>query len=91
MQYCSLYASSVIHISLILLVKSLYGLKQVPNQWHLKFNEVVAQFGFTVYEYDKCIYSKNFDNEYIILCLYVDILILDTSLDVIERVKNYLS
>ena len=53
-------------------MKSLYGLKQVPKQWHQKFNKVIAQFGFTVYEHDKCIYSKNFGNEYIIFCLYVD-------------------
>ena len=73
------------------LVKSLYGLKQAPKQWHQKFNKVIAQFRFIVHEHDKCIYSKNFDNEYIILCLYVDnILILETSLDAIQRVKDYL-
>jgi len=36
--------------------------------------------------------SNNFDNDYIILCLYVDdILIFGTSLDVIQRIKDYLS
>ena len=44
------------------LVKSLYGL-QTAKQWHQKFNKVIAQFGFTVHEHDKCIYSKNFGNE----------------------------
>ena len=62
-------------------MKSLYGLKQALKKWHQKFNKVIAQFGFSVYEHDKCIYSKNFSNEYIIFCLYVDdILILETSL-----------
>jgi len=66
------------------LVKSLYGLKQSPKQWHQKFNKVITQFGFIVHEHDKGKYSKNFGNEYIILCLYVDdILILGTSLDAI--------
>jgi len=74
------------------LVKSLYWLKRAPKQWHLKFNKVVAQFKFIIHEHDKCIYSKNFGNEYIILCLYVDdILILRTSLDAFQRVKDYLS
>jgi len=73
------------------LVKSLYDLKQVPKQWHQKFNKIDAQFGFTVHEHDKCIYCKNFDNEYIILCLFVDdIFILGTSVDAIQRVKDYL-
>ena len=74
------------------LVKSLYGLKQALKQWHQKFDKVIAQFGFTVHEHNKCIYSKDFGNEYIILCLYVDdIRILETSLDAIKRVKDYLS
>ena len=56
-----------------------------------KFNKVIAQFGFTVHEHDKSLYSKNFGYEYIVLCLYVDdILILGTSLDAIQRVKDYL-
>ena len=33
------------------------------------FNKLVAQFGFIIHEHDKCIYFKNFDNDYIILCL----------------------
>jgi len=57
-----------------------------------KFNKVIVQFGFTINEHDKCIYDKNFDNDYIIICLYVDdILILRTSLDAIQKVKDYLS
>ena len=51
---------------------------------------MVAQFGFTVHGHD-CIYSKNFGNENIIFCLYInDIFILGTSLDAIQRVKDYL-
>jgi len=74
------------------LVKPLYDLKQAPKQWHQKFNKVVAQFGFIIHEHDKCIYSKNFVNDYIILCLYVDdILILETSLDAIQMIKDSLS
>jgi len=36
--------------------------------------------------------NSELDNDYIILCLYVDdILIFGTSLDAIQRVKDYLS
>ena len=73
------------------LVNSLYGLKQAVKQWHQKFNKVIAQFEFIIHEHDNCIYSKKLDNDYIILYPYVDdILIFDTSLNAIKRVKNYL-
>ena len=49
----------------------------------LKANKVVKQFGFIVHQHEKCNYFNNFDNGYIILCLYVDILILGTSFDAI--------
>src|SRR4051812_22898784 len=74
------------------LVKSLYGLEQAPKQWNQKFNKVVAHFGFVVHEHDKCIFSRKLENDYVILCLYVDdILILSTFLDSIQEVKDYLS
>jgi len=51
-----------------------------------------THFGFIIHEYNKCIYSKKLDNYYIILCLYVDdVLIFDTSLDAIQMLKDYLS
>ncbi|KAL0291226.1 UNVERIFIED_CONTAM: Retrovirus-related Pol polyprotein from transposon TNT 1-94 [Sesamum angustifolium] len=37
------------------LVKSLYGFKQAPKQWHEKFDKTILAFGFTVNENDKCI------------------------------------
>ena len=57
-----------------------------------EFNKVIAHFEFIIHEYDKCIYSKKLDNDYIIVCLYVDdIPIFGTFLDAIQRVKDYLS
>nr|GFB13073.1 zinc finger, CCHC-type [Tanacetum cinerariifolium] len=35
------------------LIKSLYGLKQEPNQWHQKFNEVVLSNGYLLNQADK--------------------------------------
>uniref|UniRef100_A0A2N9HML0 Integrase catalytic domain-containing protein n=1 Tax=Fagus sylvatica TaxID=28930 RepID=A0A2N9HML0_FAGSY len=54
------------------LVKSLYGLKQAPKQWHEKFDTVILANGFKHNGADKCVYSK-FTSEYgVIVCLYVD-------------------
>jgi transposase InsO family protein len=70
------------------LVKSLYGLKQAPLQWHLKFDEVMMSNGFKINECDKCVYIKNTDNGYVIVCLYVDdMLILGSNLQVINETK----
>ncbi|GJX74966.1 retrotransposon protein, putative, ty1-copia subclass [Tanacetum coccineum] len=53
------------------LVKSLYGLKQAPKQWHQKF--------------DKCVYVKDTSSGYVILCLYVDDMLIVGSNDKIIR------
>ena len=54
------------------LVKSLYGLKQAPKQWHKKFDDVMLSNGFKINECDKCVYIKTTHNGYVIVCLYVD-------------------
>ena len=73
------------------LVKSLYDLKQAPKQWHQKFNKVIAHFELLSMSMTSAPIQKKLDNDYIIFCLYVnDFLIFDTSLDAIQRVKDYL-
>jgi hypothetical protein len=67
------------------LLKSLYGLKQAPKQWHEKFNRTLTSAGFVVNEADKCVYYRYGGGEGVILCLYVDdILILGMSIEVIK-------
>jgi hypothetical protein len=74
------------------LLKSLYGLHQAPKQWHEKFDRTLTSTGFVVNEADKCVYYRYGGDEGVILCLYVDdILILGTSLDVIKETKDFLS
>nr|ASR75387.1 retrotransposon protein [Oryza barthii] len=74
------------------LLKSLYGLKQAPKQWHEKFDKTLTSAGFAVNEADKCVYYRHGGGEGVILCLYVDdILIFGTNLDVINEVKSFLS
>ena len=74
------------------LVKSLYGLKQAPKQWHQKFDQIVLANGFKINQSDKCVYSKFCGNDGVIICLYVDdMLIFGTNLKQVEDTKNFLS
>ena len=74
------------------LLKYLYGLKQAPKQWHEKFERTLTAAGFVVNESDKCVYYRYGGGEGVILCLYVDdILIFGTNLDLIKEVKDFLS
>jgi hypothetical protein len=74
------------------LLKSLYGLKRGPMQWHEKFDTTLTSAGFTINEADKCVYYRYGGGEGVILCLYVDgILISGTNIDVINEVKYFLS
>ena len=74
------------------LVKSLYGLKQAPKQWHEKFDSTILSDGFVHNSSDKCMYSK-FTKEYgVIVCLYMDdMLIFGTNIKGVCEIKMYLS
>ena len=70
------------------LIKSLYGLKQVPKQWHAKFDEVMLSNGFKINKRDKCVYVKQTHNCFVILCLYVDdMLITGSDGETIKKIK----
>jgi hypothetical protein len=73
-------------------VKSFYGLKQAHKQWNGKFDIVILSNGFKHNGADKCIYSK-FTKEYgVIVCLYVDdMLIFGTNMKGIYETKKYLT
>src|SRR4051812_7674177 len=74
------------------LLKSLYGLKQAPKQWHEKFDKTLTSAGFVINEADRCVYYRRGGGDSVILCLYVDdILIFGTSMIVINEVKSFLS
>lgn len=74
------------------LVKSLYGLKQAPKQWHEKFDNTLLSNGFRINECDKCVYVKQYKHACVIICLYVDdMLIMGNNLDVINQTKQMLS
>ncbi|KAL4010944.1 hypothetical protein IC575_027986 [Cucumis melo] len=72
--------------------KSLYDLKQAPKQCHEKFDNLLMSKGFKVNESDKCIYYKIEGRLCIIICLYVDdMLIFGSNLHVINDVKSMLN
>ena len=74
------------------LKKSLYGLKQAPKQWYEKFHKTILSFGFVVNRADACVYSKMFGNDCVIICLYVDdMLIFGTHMRAIDETKALLS
>jgi hypothetical protein len=74
------------------LLKSLYGLKQAPKQWHEKFDMTLTSASFAINEADRCVYYRCGGGKGVILCLYVDnILIFGTNIDVINEVKSFLS
>jgi hypothetical protein len=74
------------------LLKSLYGLKQAPKQWHEKFDMTITSMDFAINEADRCVYYRHGGGEYVILCLYIDdILIFGTNIDAINEVKSFLS
>ena len=74
------------------LKKSIYGLKQASRQWYLKFDEVIKKFGFIENKIDNCIYIKTKGNDFIILVLYVDdILLASSDKNMLHEKKGFLS
>lgn len=53
--------------------KSLYGLKQSPRQWYMRFDEHMISCGFKRSSYDNCVYFKEYNKgNFVYLLLYVD-------------------
>ncbi|KAH9722770.1 Integrase catalytic domain-containing protein [Citrus sinensis] len=87
------HTSIRIILSLVcLLQKSLYGLKQSPRQWYLKFDSYMQELNFQKFSYDCCVYLKKaYREEVIYLVLYVDdILIASKSMKLIDLLKQQL-
>ncbi|KAL8112467.1 hypothetical protein AgCh_019972 [Apium graveolens] len=74
------------------LIKSLYGSKQAPGQWYLKFDSFMMKNGYTRSVMDHYCYFKQFDSSYIILLLYVDdMLIAGSNMREINMLKRQMS
>ena len=74
------------------LIRSLYGLRQAPKDWYEKFHQTIISDGFQVNDSDACVYSKFDQFGCVIICLYVDdMLIFGTNIDVVNTNKAFLS
>ncbi|KAH9688421.1 hypothetical protein KPL70_015118 [Citrus sinensis] len=75
------------------LIKSLYGLKQLPKQWYKRFDQFIQGQKFTRSEHDHCVYFRRLpDGAFIYLLLYVDdMVIASKNRDEIERLKKQLA
>ena len=69
-------------------VKSLFELKQ----WQEKFDNVMMSHDFKINERDKCMYVKDKEHGYVIVCMYVDdMLIVGSDDKMITSTKNMLN
>ncbi|OMO51796.1 Reverse transcriptase, RNA-dependent DNA polymerase [Corchorus capsularis] len=74
------------------LKKSLYGLKQALRQWYKKFDSFMVSHLFKRTATDPCVYFRSFGNNFIILLLYVDdMLIVGQDVELISKLKDDLS
>lgn len=74
-----------------LLKKTLYGLRQSPRQWYLRFHQYIEKVGFVRSKFDSCVYIRRNQN-YTYLLLYVDdILIASKDRVQIQKIKEKLS
>lgn len=56
-----------------------------------KFDLAIMSFGFKHNSVDKCLYSKVCDNHVVLICLYVDyMLIVSNQMQVIKEIKRFL-
>ena len=52
--------------------KALYGLRQAGRQWNIEINAFLCDYGLTATSGDHCIYFKRYTDGIMIVCLYVD-------------------
>ena len=71
------------------LKKSLYGLKQAPWQWYPRFENFMNENDYFQCHFNNCVYFKRLDDDsYIILCLYVDdVLVARSNMDHIKGLE----
>jgi len=59
--------------------RSIYGLKQASHQWYIRFHNVVSKYEFEKNVVDQYIYLKISGSKFIFLVLYVDDILLASS------------
>ena len=60
--------------------KTLYGLKQAPRAWNMRIDSFLVQQNFTKCTTEHEVYVRKIDSsEFLIICLYVDDLLVTSS------------
>lgn len=73
------------------LLKSLYGLKQVPRKWNEKLSSYLFDFGFTQSMSDYLLFTRHSKNLFVVLLMYAnDIILTGNEKTKIEKVKGLL-
>ena len=54
------------------LTKALYGLKQAPRAWYERLSSFLIKNNFTKGKVDTTLFIKNFENNFLIVQIYVD-------------------
>ncbi|CAM8937929.1 unnamed protein product [Rhodiola kirilowii] len=73
------------------LQRSIYGLKQASRQWFSRFSDSLINFGFQLSLEDYSLFTLKRDNQFIILLVYVDDVVLTgTSPILIKQIKDFI-
>jgi hypothetical protein len=76
--------------TVLMLKKALYGLKVSSKRWFIRFKDFIISKGFHEYEFLPCIFSWRRRNNFVIICLYVDdMIIIGNQEDKSKRQKGY--
>ena len=71
-----------------LLKKALYGLKQAPRVWYSKIDDHLLSLGFIKSLYEVTLYIKHKSNDFLIVSLYVDdLLVTENNEGLVEEFK----
>lgn len=71
--------------------RSLYGLKQASREWNVEFSTHLLSYGCTQFPHDHCFFTRNANNVFLAVLVYVDdVLITGSSLVAIQDIKSSL-
>ncbi len=77
------YGDGTLHVCQ--LIKTLYGLKQAGREWNHEFNRKLRKHGYTRLRSDPCVYIWHTEDDFIIITVWVDDMLLFTTTFELKR------